>query len=157
MFPRPLRFPTFQKDEDQMGFFANMKNKFNSNMRVGGSYGMDEFGMFMMGLAFALLVLDMFMGTFLLSVLSLLVLMVAIGRSFSKGNYMKRQAENQMFLARTKPIRDWWKLLNMKYRDRKTMKYFKCERCGHVMRVPKGKGTIKVTCPHCETVVIKHT
>lgn len=140
-----------------MGFFSNLKSKMNTNMRAGGSYGMDEFGTFLLGFALVMMLVDMFIGSMLLGICSLLVLMVGFGRAYSKGNIMKRQAENQMFLARTKPIRDWWKLLNMKYRDRKTMKYFKCERCGHVMRVPKGKGTIKVTCPHCETVVIKHT
>lgn len=140
-----------------MGFFSDMKDRFSKNIRAGGSYGLDEFGRFLIGFALALILLDLFIGSMILGLLSLLVLMVGFGRAYSKGNFQKRYAENQMFLARTKPIRDWWKLLNMKYRDRKTMKYFKCERCGHVMRVPKGKGTIKVTCPHCETVVVKHT
>lgn len=140
-----------------MGFFAKMKERFNTNMHAGGNYGMDELSMFMMGLAAVLILLDMFLGTFVISVVSLLVLMVAFGRSMSKGSYAKRQAENAAFLKASKPFRDKWRLLNMKYRDRHTMVYFKCQSCGHTMRVPKGKGTIKVTCPHCETTIIKHT
>ena len=121
---------------------------------MSGRYGSDAFGNFLCVVSLICLVLGLFVGIFYYIGLALLI--YTYFRMLSR-NVSKRYAENQMFLARTKPIRDWWKLLNMKYRDRKTMKYFKCERCGHVMRVPKGKGTIKVTCPHCETVVIKHT
>lgn len=31
----------------------------------------------------------------------------------------------------------------------KDFKFFKCPQCGHTLRVPKGKGKIKITCPNC--------
>lgn len=33
--------------------------------------------------------------------------------------------------------------------DRKTHRYFECPSCKKRLRVPKGKGKIRITCPHC--------
>lgn len=138
-----------------MGFFNDMKNRFNNNLRGGGSYGMDSFGRFMIGMGFACIIAAFIFNSMLFSLASLVILMVGFARAMSKGNYQKRQMENEMFLRRTAPIRQKWENLNNRYRDRKTMMYFKCGNCGAQLRVPRGKGKIKVTCPKCETTVIK--
>ena len=41
--------------------------------------------------------------------------------------------------------------------DRKTHRYFRCPQCRATVRVPKGKGQIRITCPHCKHQFIKKT
>ena len=49
------------------------------------------------------------------------------------------------------------KILMSQIRDRKTHRYYKCKSCKTVMRVPKGRGKIEITCPKCRMKVIKKT
>jgi len=68
-------------------------------------------------------------------------------RMFSK-NLPKRREENQKWL-------NWWwakkrAIANAKaHRADKEHKYFTCQRCNAVCRVPRGKGKIVITCPKC--------
>lgn len=82
-----------------------------------------------------------------LNLLSWLGLVYTAFRCLSK-NVRERQSENQKFLNEQK----YWK---MKYEQRKTHKIFKCKGCGKIVRVPKGKGKIEITCPVCGTKTIR--
>ena len=42
-------------------------------------------------------------------------------------------------------------------RKDKTHKYYKCPTCKQVVRVPKGRGKIEISCPKCHTKFIKRT
>ena len=71
----------------------------------------------------------------------------ALYRAFSR-NLAKRQGENLRFLnwwGRTKRLADG----AIQRRKDKTHKYYTCQRCGTVCRVPTGKGKIIITCPKC--------
>ena len=57
--------------------------------------------------------------------------------------------ENQKFLKLVEPITSRFKKFKMRMDGRKDYKYFKCKNCKQEIKVPKGKGTIKVTCPKC--------
>lgn len=35
--------------------------------------------------------------------------------------------------------------------------YLSCEKCGQPLSVPKGKGTLKVTCPKCRYQMTTHS
>lgn len=90
-------------------------------------------------------ILGNFEGLELLGLLSNVLLILALFRIFSR-NIPKRQAENQkltQFLARIK--------------SRKTHCYFRCPSCKTQVRVPKGKGKIKITCPSCRETFVKKT
>jgi len=39
----------------------------------------------------------------------------------------------------------------MRRRYGKDFKFFECPSCGHTLRVPKGKGKVRITCPNCQT------
>jgi ribosomal protein L37AE/L43A len=68
----------------------------------------------------------------------------AIFRSFSRNVY-KRYQENHRFL-----------LFFDRLKDRKH-KIFQCPRCRQMVRVPRGKGKIAITCPKCRERFIKKT
>lgn len=68
-------------------------------------------------------------------------------RAFSH-NIARRHQENQRFLSFFHTFRigrDW----KAKREQRRNYKIFKCPSCGIKLRVPKGKGKIKVTCRQC--------
>ena len=41
------------------------------------------------------------------------------------------------------------------WKNRKTTCYFKCKKCGTVLTVPRGKGTLRVTCPKCHEQTVR--
>ena len=43
------------------------------------------------------------------------------------------------------------------WRERKTHRYFKCPNCKTMVRVPKGKGKIVITCTRCHHEIVKRT
>lgn len=76
------------------------------------------------------------------------VLMVGYFRVLSK-NLEARRRENNAFL-------DWWEPFSSRVRElfhmageRRTHSRFACPACGQKVRVPKGRGTIRIRCPRC--------
>lgn len=77
-------------------------------------------------------------------------------RALSKNIY-KRQRENQWFLNKTSRIRAYFKLQKDRIKFGKNYSFFKCPSCKCVLRVPKGKGKIKIKCHKCGEIFIKKT
>ena len=68
----------------------------------------------------------------------------AIARSLSRNTY-KRYQENRKFLQIFNRLKD---------RDHR---YFDCPKCRQMVRVPRGKGKIAITCPKCREKFVKKT
>ena len=122
---------------------------------IEGRYGADALGRFLSYLALLVMVLAFLLrkalgGTAgnLLCSLSLGILIWFYCRVLSK-NLTKRQLENQRFLKLVQPFYDWVELRRDCYAQRKDYAFFKCTGCGRTVRVPKGKGRIRITCRHC--------
>ena len=81
--------------------------------------------------------------------LSLTVLIYAYYRAFSK-KLDQRQAENSAYLSRRNQLKQRWT-------QRKTHKFYRCPKCRAVLRVPKGKGKINITCRSCGEKFIRNT
>lgn len=79
-----------------------------------------------------------------LSLLMLGLLAWGIFRMFSRNIYA-RQTENRKF-------RQLWTRLT----DRKN-RYYRCPKCRQMVRVPRGRGKISITCPKCGEKFIKKT
>ena len=94
-----------------------------------------------------------------LYILGAIFLGIAIFRIFSK-DISKRRMElakydqmtyrqfmflNKLFSPFTKKL----KILSHRAKEGKNYKYLKCSNCKETLKVPKGKGNIKVTCPKC--------
>ena len=72
---------------------------------------------------------------------------VILFRIFSR-NLSRRRAENQRFLSWWAPIRNRAVGARQRRLD-KEHRYFTCQNCKTICRVPAGKGKIELTCPRC--------
>ncbi len=73
--------------------------------------------------------------------------LVVLIRFLSK-NIPARQKENMKFLELSEP---WRKFIMKKLSQWKDTdhKYYNCPGCSRTLRVPKNRGKIKISCPHC--------
>lgn len=89
-------------------------------------------------------------------VLATAIVIFAIFRVFSK-NIEARRSENESWLRFEGNIRQKFMFEKNKFSQRKTHKFVKCKKCKKVLRLPKHKGKINVTCPHCQSSFIVNT
>ena len=89
-------------------------------------------------------------------ILALTTIFFSTFRGFSR-NIPKRRRELERYLRIKNKPKNAIQLHKNKRRDKKTHVYFKCPKCKAVLRVPKGKGDIIVTCPRCNERVEKNT
>ena len=73
---------------------------------------------------------------------------VFIYRALSR-NIPQRQKENKWFLRKTGRIRSVRESRQAKAEQRRQYKVFRCPSCNMKLRVPRGKGRIRVTCRQC--------
>ncbi len=114
-----------------------------------GRYGGDQLGNATLWLYLAVYLLYLITGCGLFCLLAFALAAVTLFRLLSR-NIPKRQAENQRFLSMTAPLRKTWRAFRNRCTD-KSHKYFKCPGCGQQLRVPRGAGTIRITCRSCGT------
>ena len=135
-------------------FFQNIGYRFSQWMQ--GRYGTDELSRFMTIAGTVLLVLSFFRKLSFLWFPAMAILVLSLFRVYSK-NMDKRLAERNWYLGIRSKAASYIMLLKKKWKDRKTHVYFKCPGCGKILRVPRGKGTLKVRCPQCGREIIKKT
>ncbi|MDO5755121.1 MAG: hypothetical protein Q4P28_02690 [Tissierellia bacterium] len=122
-----------------------------------GRYGGDELSRFGMVLAIILTILSgFFRKPWLNTIAFFFVLYFGIFRVFSK-NTTKRYGERLKYLNATEPLRKFFRQQSLKIKNKSKYKYLKCPKCSKKMKVPKGKGKIKITCPYCKENFIKKT
>ena len=114
-----------------------------------GRYGYDELGKVLCGLMLGFAIANLFVKSTIINVIVWALFIYNLYRAFSK-NIVARRLENDKFLRLIKPYQLQWTY-------RKTHKVFRCKNCGQIIRVPKGKGKIDVTCPKCRTIISKRT
>ena len=112
-----------------------------------GRYGNDSLNLFLIGTYLVLYLLFILTGFALLYWICLVLVAVSLFRILSR-NLPRRREENAKFLKAAGPVIRWWRLRRTSHRD-KEHRYFKCPNCGQQLRVPRGKGTITVTCRSC--------
>jgi DNA-directed RNA polymerase subunit RPC12/RpoP len=114
-----------------------------------GRYGIDELEKALFGLYFILYFLGILLKNRVLLFISFAVVVVFFYRSLSRQIYA-RSEENSRFMR-------YIKLWKMKYEYRKTARIYLCPQCGKLIRVPKGKKKIQITCPNCGHSIIRYT
>lgn len=115
-----------------------------------GRYGVDQLNRFLLIIFIGLSVIYMFTKNIYINGISLVLLVFLYYRIFSK-NISKRYEENRKFLNLVNPYRKKFNSTIARLKNIKDYKYFKCPSCDKSLRVPKGKGMIKITCPNCKT------
>ncbi len=121
-----------------------------------GRYGTDELNLALIILGLIISVISNIDKLWFLYFLAPLPLIVAIWRSLSR-NTNARYNERLKFLEFIKGPKAKLKKLANKIRDRKTHRFFTCKNCKATLRLPKGRGKIKITCPKCGNIMIKKT
>ena len=113
-----------------------------------GRNGADALYYVAIGTSLGLSVLQLFIGSWILFCVELLLLFWATFRFFSKNVY-KRQKENRAFLSFWGRIRNFFRLRRQVFKDRKTHVFRKCPACKKHLRLPRIKGAHTVCCPCC--------
>jgi len=121
-----------------------------------GRYGNDSLNRALLVVAVVLMLLTLIPRLWWLSFFSWGMLIWSTYRCYSR-NLTKRRRELDAWQRFWGRVRGFFVLQKSKWRDRKTHRYFKCPRCKVTLRVPKGKGTLDVTCPKCRSVTVKKT
>lgn len=117
-----------------------------------GRYGTDQLQWTLLGVYLALsLLIPGRPGRFL----ALIPLVLFWIRFLSRDVY-RRSAENRFFLQKAEPVILFFKRWNSRLKDREH-RYYNCPRCKRVLRVPRGRGKIIITCPNCHTDITKNT
>lgn len=130
-----------------------MKEKFCRFMQ--GRYGIDQLNSFLMIVCVICFIVNMFIGSIVLTFIAYGTWLFVIFRMFSKNIYA-RNRENDKYLNFFSPLSRWLKLKLMSKQD-PSNKYFSCPKCKQMVRVPKGHGTVVVTCPNCQNKFEKRT
>lgn len=129
-----------------------MKEKLQQFMM--GRYGVDDLSRFTLYVLIALMILNLFVHSSLISLLLMVGLVWIYFRMFSK-NHSKRYEENTRFLGIKEKLLRWFRREKDLAGQRKTYHIYTCPGCKQKIRVPRGKGKIEVTCPKCHTSFIK--
>ena len=124
-----------------------MKEKFYRFMQ--GRYGADELSKFLTGVAMAMIILSILTKNGIFNLLFWVCLIYSYFRMFSK-NYAARYAENQKFLGLKSKFLYKWENQKRLREQKKIYHIYSCPYCKQKIRIPKGKGTIIITCPKCK-------
>ncbi len=138
-------------------FLQNILMKYQQFMQ--GRYGQDTLNY---TLFFSALILNGISSIFgfyyiavILSTLSTVLYAWSIFRFLSK-NIVKRRVENNRFLVLVSPFKVLFAKKARQAKDNEH-RYFDCPACRRTLRVPKGRGKIKIDCPHCGRKFSKRT
>jgi ribosomal protein S27E len=135
----------------QMNFFEKLRIKFSEFMY--GRNGYDRLAIWSLTGGLILWAVAIIFQNSIVNFISFLLCLYSLFRCYSK-NITARAHENEKFEQLIKNPSDTFANAKMHWVNRKTTKYFKCKNCGQSLSVPKGKGTLKVTCPKCHTQTI---
>ena len=132
------------------GWFRQFSMKMAAALRdfMTGRYGTDRLNMVILCAGLGASVLSMMIPVQPLNVifwaLSYVLMIIAIWRSLSRNTY-KRYQENRKFLQFFDRLKD------------RQHRYFDCPKCRQMVRVPRGKGKIAITCPKCREKFVRKT
>ena len=121
-----------------------------------GRYGPDHLSVALIVLSLILSLLYSVIGYTPVLFISYFTFALTLFRMLSK-NIIRRRAENDKFIKFWWPVKTKIKKFIQWIKDKRKYKYYKCPTCKTKLRVPKGKGKIKITCTKCWEWLISET
>ena len=120
-----------------------------------GRQGPDDLARFSVDLAIVVLVVNLVLGLLgvnasWLAWVELALVAYAVFRMLSR-NLAARSRENAAFLKAVGPARPWLQNPRAAWAELRSYKHVRCASCKQRIRVPRGKGRLRVTCPRCHT------
>ncbi len=123
---------------------------------MAGRYGNDPLNNALLVLGLFLLAVEWLTRWRWMSMFILALLILCYFRMFSR-NIQARYSENQKFMQWWGPVKRRMQDARVRFADRKTHRFYKCPQCKQRLRVPRGRGKINITCPHCHTQFVRKT
>ena len=124
----------------------NFRQKLMSFMY--GRYGVDELYYGLFGLWIALIIVNMFVRSYIIYLLETAVIIYSLWRMLSKKKD-KRRRENEAFLKLWNPTKSWFILQKDRIRDIKNFRYRRCPKCHAILKLPNKRGKHTTRCPKC--------
>ncbi len=115
-----------------------------------GRQGPDDLAVFSVNLAIVIVLVNLFLHVSWLGIVALLLVAYSLFRIQSK-NLGARARENETFLKLLGPARPWVQNPSAAWGELRAYKHVRCTSCKQKVRVPRGKGKLRVTCPKCRT------
>ena len=131
-------------------WFRQFSAKLSAGLRsfMAGRYGTDRLNMVILCAGLFCSLLSVWVKAVPLNIIfwarSYGLMIWAICRALSRNTY-KRYQENRKFLQFFTRLKD------------RQNRYFDCPKCRQLVRVPRGKGKIAITCPRCKEKFIRKT
>ena len=127
-----------------------MKNRIKESINnfMYGRYGNDTLNMFLLALSGISLLIAIITKLSPIIYLAMALLFFAYFRILSK-NIAKRQSENIKYLSLRSKLFVYLKNIKERWVQRKDYKFFTCPSCKATLRVPRGRGKIKIVCRKC--------
>ena len=132
------------------GWLRQLSAKLSAGLRsfMAGRYGVDRLNMVILGTGLVASLISVWwrnpVANMVFFVLSYGLMFWAIFRTLSRNTY-KRYQENRKFLHMVNRVKD------------RRNRYFNCPKCRQMVRVPRGKGKIAITCPRCKEKFVRKT
>lgn len=134
------------KEDTIMGFLDKIRAACSRFMS--GRYGTDQLNMTMIWTALIMAVIGSLAGIGILALLADVLLILTFYRMLSKNRY-QRAHENQVYLDKTQKVRQSVSEWMNRVKNGKKYRYFTCPQCKKRLRVPRGVGSITITCKDC--------
>lgn len=118
----------------------------------------DELNRFLIIIDIILIIVSIFIKTFLLDLFKFIILGLIIFRIASK-NKIQRQKENKIYLKIINTLTKPFKNIVRNFKDRKTHVYKKCSKCKTTLKLPlpNKRGINHAKCPECDNRVTLFT
>ena len=113
-----------------------------------GRNGADELSGACTSLGVILVIIDLFARTTWLSAAALALLAYSMFRISSK-NITARGRENSQALRVAGPVLSFLSNPVAMLRETRSFVHLQCPSCGQRVRIPRGKGKVRITCPKC--------
>lgn len=116
-----------------------------------GRNGTDQLNLFLLAACLVLMVLGGLIRSglgSLFSLLALLLLVLSWYRMLSR-DLSRRRSENARFLQKQYQVTGWFRRMKTRWDQRRDYRFFTCPSCRTTLRVPKGRGKIRIVCRKC--------